>query len=381
MATPPRWDYQIEKTFVCTSTSQARSLSSCTASTQGYGARNPRKWRGSVPSAATDGSECSESKTLWEHTDEMKRLQGVRDIHGVLQCFSNIKRDGFVPDTYCYNIIINMFGKLEKVEEAERWFEEMESCGIDADASTFAVLMDAYGIAKNLQNAEWCLEEMGRRNLTPSISHFNILISAYARQGLGGKAEAVFQKLPSQDLRPDVHTFGAMIDMYAQLGKPAEAEEKLMQKLREMGCELDKTSCCMMMNAHANAAKGANDGIDHVHEAVGWQRKIRDTFGNSSIQVYDYTVLFKACARATPRRLELACALFREQVDAGIQPDLFNIRTLCSVGHGREMDTINTLIEELEIDVQQLETEFQDIGDEHNFDQSNLNRKLWKLKK
>ena len=48
---------------------------------------------------------------------------------------SDIKRDGMIPDSYCFNIVISTYGKLKQVEEAERWFDKMKSDGIDANAS------------------------------------------------------------------------------------------------------------------------------------------------------------------------------------------------------------------------------------------------------
>eukprot|EP00438_Fugacium_kawagutii_P000064 Skav233938 [mRNA] locus=scaffold2378:21962:24413:- [translate_table: standard] len=383
-----QFDYTVEKTFVCTSASQGRSLSTVTASTQGYGRRNPRQWRPSLPSDATDGSQRpAAKKTLWEHAGEMKKWQGVRDIHQVLQCFANIKRDGLTPDTYCYNIIINLFGKLGQLEESERWFQKMESSGIDADANSFAVLMDAYGIDMQIQKVEWCMAEMERRNLIPTESHFSILIKAYARQATSGganerkqaseAAEAVFQDLVARGLKPALLTFAAMVDMYAQQGKPTEAEEVLAQKLHHF--PMDKKDCCMMMNAHANAVCGKPEDGLHVDEAIRWQEKIKADFGFSSIQVYDYTVLLKACARSKPKQVDLACRLFCEQVQGGIQPDHFNIQTLHSVGGAQNAATINKVIKEMGIDTGKLKADFQAVGDEYNYDEK-LNRKLWKLK-
>ena len=325
-----------------------------------------------MPSVATDGSDGRPSKTLWDHAGEMKKLQGRRDIHGVLQCMSNIKRDGLVPDTYCYNIVINLFGKLKQLEEVERWFNQMLSGGIDPDAKTFAVLMDAYGISKNLDHAEWCVTEMDRRNLALDINHFSILIGAFARVKDTSKAEDKLGELLARGLAPTSHTFGALIDMYAQLGQPEEAEVKLQQKLQDFNMALDKKDCCMMMNAHANAG--------NLEEAIRWQQRIKDTFGWESIQVYDYTVLFKACARARPKQLDSACELFREQVGAGIQPDHFNIQTLRSVGAKANAHVITALIDEMGIDAERLADEFEAAGQEYNFAQTEFNRKLWKLK-
>ena len=48
-------------------------------------------------------------------------------------------------------------------------------------------------------------------------------------------------------------------------------------------------------------------------------------------EVYDYTVLFKACASARPKELARACQLFKEQVRADIEPNHFNIQTLWGV--------------------------------------------------
>lgn len=354
--------------------------------------KNPRVYRPSVPSDATDGREPPEPKTLWQHAGVMKKLQAKRDIHGVLQCMSDIKRDGLVPDAYCYNIVINLHGKLNQLEEAERWFDQMTSDGIAADANTFAVLMDAYGIADNLEKAEWCLAEMDRRDLSPQISHYTILISAYARKEISKhkdaegaevkfhlkentehaeQAEVKFEELIMRGLSPTAHTFGAMIDMYAQLAEPEKAKNTLQEKLKVFGLPLDKQDYCMMVNAYANARL--------LDEALSWHERIKDEFGHNSIEVYDYTVLLKACART--KQLECACQIFREQLRAGIQPDHFNVKTLYSVGQVcNNPSAIRDLLMEMEIDTERLKDEFQAIGDEYNFNQIELNRKLWKLK-
>ena len=254
--------------------------------------------------------------------------------------------------------------------------KERQRGGVSPDANTFAVLMDAYGIERSLKKMKGCLDEMERRDLEPSIGHFHFIIRAYAacaRETDDKDAEAQFQELLQRCLAPTEATFGALIDMYAQNGQPKKAEEKLEQKTLHFRYPLNKKDCSMMVNAHANAAQ---DGSAHVHKAVKWHNKIRTLFPDD-LDLYDYTVIIKACARARPKRLDLACEVFRQLHADGMQPDHFNIVTLQSVAGKNK---VQGLMEEFGVDTKRLEEEFQAFGDEHNFDGQRLNRKMWKFR-
>ncbi|CAK9008820.1 unnamed protein product [Durusdinium trenchii] len=371
--------YTVERTFIHTGVHTPmvgiapRSSSALTSSTSGHA--NPRRWRPSLPSgSATVGSQgLGAHKTLEDHADDMKQLQRKRDIHGVLQVFSKIKAECLVPDVYCYNIVINTFGKLQQLDDAERWFHDMESSGVPADEKTFCVLMDAYGIAKDTERAEWCMHEMHGRGMTPTLSHFNVLISAFATRAAQKyrgdtqkwceQAEQCFDNLTRSGLQPSEHTFGALIDMYAQMGEPLKAEEKLRLKIEE-GLKLSDKDCSMMMNAYANASD--------LPGALRWHKKVKEL--STALHARDFTPLLKACAKA--KRPDLACDIFRQVVESRVKPDHFQIVTLIGA---TGKNTALKLCNELGVNTEQAKREFDAIGDEHNFSPTQLNRKLWKL--
>lgn len=350
---------------VTKSTTQARS---------GYnapGGYNARKWRGSVSSKASWNSVATGmQKSIEEHADEMKTAQRRRDFHGVLQSFANIKRDGLIPDAYCYNIVINMAAKLGKMEDAEMWLNRMKEDDVQPDNRTYACLMDGYLLAKNLPRAEVCMEDLKLAGLVPEQSHFNILINGCARNGEDDRATDYFDQMVSSGLHPNSHTFGALLDMYAQQGDTANAEQLLDAKI-DAGFPRSKADCCMMMNAHSNAAR-KDDSINHIDKAYAWQDEVLRNHG--PLVVTDCTPLLKACARA--KCPNMAEKLFRQQIGRGIRPDLFNIKTLASaVGRSRARQ----LCEDLGVDIEFAKREFEAVGDEFNFDESTLNRKLWKI--
>jgi pentatricopeptide repeat protein len=360
------WSYTIEKSFVHVD-DDCSSLSNVTATTNDCRTahKNPRHFDPRLSSGGEAVSTTSTSrmpKTLQEHGGAMKRFQGLRDLHGVLQIFGDIVRDDLRPDTYCFTIVIDTCAKLGKLCDAEAYWARMVSDGVAPNTITYNSMMNAYAKGQRPDKAESLYDEMLGAGLKATIVTYNVLINAYAQAGDFDNAERWFRNCKKAEMKINAETFAPFIDAYGQKGDIRNAEAWLNKKIASR-MDLDKKDFGMLVNAFANGADP--DG------ALQWHHRKRAA--GHSIQVQDFTMLFKACGRA--RNKALACKIFRTQISEGIKPDHFNLVTFINTA-GNDG---TLLCHELGVDICQAKEEFDMIGEVFNYDANHLKRQTWKI--
>lgn len=295
----------------------------------------------------------------------------------VMQAFADILRDDLIPDAYCYAIVIDTCAALADKDNAELWMQKMEDAGVAPNSICFQCMMKACANAKHPDAAgKWFRLMQAAGHKTTTVS-YNVLISAYTDRlaessSHEGKRPPDFQKalewfneLMQSSLRPSAQTYASFINAHAQLGSHEDSLCWLQQKTRA-GFPHAAQDCGMMMNAYANKGQ--------VALADEWLQKLFQIAGR--LEVYDYTTLLKACAKA--RDPDRAKAFFLQQLQQGVQPDQFNLRTLESaVGHAK----FQLLCADLTVDTAAVRADFVAVGDELSFDKEFLKRKPWKMNK
>lgn len=72
------------------------------------------------------------------------------------------------PNFWTYNLMINIYGKGGRLEEARALFHLMEDQGLPFDAATFNALMNAYVVHGRPEEAKNLFEMMSRKDIAPT---------------------------------------------------------------------------------------------------------------------------------------------------------------------------------------------------------------------
>ena len=105
---------------------------------------------------------------------------------------------------------IELYGKLNRPEEAERVFDRASFVGVDCDISVYNALIEAWANSIQLQEND-----------------------VKSRQSLAARAEEVYQRMEFADVRPNQKTFALMLSIWRH-SRVHDAVEKSMNVLQRM---------------------------------------------------------------------------------------------------------------------------------------------------
>ncbi|XP_024545114.1 pentatricopeptide repeat-containing protein At1g09900 [Selaginella moellendorffii] len=160
----------------------------------------------------------------------MNRLGKANKAHAALEIFYKIKdRPNYKPDLVTYNVLIDLLGKVGKIDECWSCYQkmrlhfqpdifsyntllgrlgragrvdlfasvldDMSRDGVQQDRITYAILVEGYARAGNLDVALAYLEEMKSSGFSPTPSALEVLVNSLLKAGRFGAAEAVVQEM------------------------------------------------------------------------------------------------------------------------------------------------------------------------------------------
>ena len=85
--------------------------------------------------------------------------------------------------TSTYNTLIDLYGKVGRLNDAAEVFVEMLKSGVAMDTVTFNTMIFTCGSNGNMSEGELLLTKMEERGISPDIKTFNIFLSLYADAG------------------------------------------------------------------------------------------------------------------------------------------------------------------------------------------------------
>ncbi|PIA51485.1 hypothetical protein AQUCO_01100372v1 [Aquilegia coerulea] len=190
------------------------------------------------------------AKDVWEFFERMNRNgikwsleimgsiiksfcdEGLKEKALIIQ--SEMEKRGVASNTIIYNTLMDVYGKDNKIEEAEGLFIEMKKRGLKPTSATYNILMDAYSKRMQPEIVEDLLQEMQDSGLEPNVKSYTCLISAYGRQkNMSDKAADAFLKMKKVGIKPASHSYTALIHAYSVDGWHEKASIAFDNMLRE----------------------------------------------------------------------------------------------------------------------------------------------------
>jgi Pentatricopeptide repeat domain len=251
-----------------------------------------------------------------QHTSQQKPRSIVQAKNAVMRLFDEMikasaGRVTVKPDTYTYNLVLELFAKSPNphdLKKAEEWFLSMPE---KPDRQTFNLMFAAHATHGKAEQAERLLNGLIRdlldaeppapalkgddsgeaaglspQPLVPSRVWFNCVLKAYSRDQkvnihnhdghvIGEQADQLLQTMhllhkdnELVDVRPDATTYNHVINVHAQAGNIARVNE-LLRELEKLYSESsgdgkmapDRITYTSTLKAYANSA------TDCTHEA------------------------------------------------------------------------------------------------------------------
>ncbi|EPS69249.1 hypothetical protein M569_05516, partial [Genlisea aurea] len=234
-------------------------------------------------------------------------------IGHMMAAFDRMKAEGIKPDLVTWNTIIDCHSKRGLHRRAEELFREMRERGRCSPCPvTYNIMIRSFGEQERWDDARDLLGEMRARGIAPDAVTYTTLVDSYGRSGRFYEAIDCLEEMKSSGLRPSAATYNALINAYAQRG----LSEKAVNAFRVMRGEGLKPSI-LALNSLINAF--GEDRRDAEAFAVLQYMKENELKPDT----VTYTTLMKALIRAEKfdKESSLVPSVFEEMLASGVVPD------------------------------------------------------------
>ncbi|PKU73220.1 pentatricopeptide repeat-containing protein At5g39980, chloroplastic [Dendrobium catenatum] len=136
------------------------------------------------------------------------------------------------------NIILDAYGQLDMVREADRFFWSMRRLGVPPSVVTCNTMLRVYGDAELFGEAVHLFRLMQRQNMEQNVVTYNTMMKIYGKSLEHEKAGNLLMEMQRRGIEPNPITYSTIISIWARAGKLDRAA-KLFQKIRESGVDID----------------------------------------------------------------------------------------------------------------------------------------------
>ncbi|KAG6385736.1 hypothetical protein SASPL_154614 [Salvia splendens] len=150
----------------------------------------------------------------------------------VREVYDKVVRGRTDLNVYTLNIMVNVFCKECKTEEAKDFSVEMEERGIFPDIVTCNILINAYCREGDVEKGQELMMLMRAKGLEPSLLTYNSLIAGLCKNGCYERAKSVVSEMMQSGVCRDTATYNKLLLECSRKNNRVEAESVF----REMFC-------------------------------------------------------------------------------------------------------------------------------------------------
>lgn len=171
-------------------------------------------------------------KNLGAYTSLINMFGRLRRVAEAEDLMRNMQQDCIQPDGFVYTSIVMAYGTSGNVDSAMRMFRQRQSL-FPPSKIAFGAAMSACGRNGMLHETLALLAEMEAADLQPDVEHLTSVITACARKRDEASGREAFADLRRRGLRPDAVVFSALIGCLKGDGASAKAEALLAEMEQE----------------------------------------------------------------------------------------------------------------------------------------------------
>ncbi|GJD10865.1 Pentatricopeptide repeat-containing protein, mitochondrial [Galdieria sulphuraria] len=169
-------------------------------------------------------------------------------------------------DDTTYNNLLNAFVENNRLDEAERFFQESLASGFQPSTATYNIRLKALLSQGHLMQGFKLVEEMVSRGIQPNLITFNTLLDIALRGQHYVYIDSIVNAIRKSNVRPDIYTFNLRLQAAYRLGVFMKAEE-IYSEMIASNIRPDVYTYVYLM-ACAGRRNDTVQGVKYLKEAV-----------------------------------------------------------------------------------------------------------------
>ncbi|MQM07363.1 hypothetical protein Taro_040202 [Colocasia esculenta] len=198
-------------------------------------------------------------QTTVEHCNSILKLLAQSSDKKVLNFLEWMRNNGKLKqNAIAYTIALQALIRKDDWFTVETLLQEMASLGkgIQPNIATFSMLMILYQKGGKLNEAEFTFNKM-RSCKIRCLAAYSAMITIYTRNGLYDKAEGIIGIMDEDEVQPNLENWLVRINAYSQQGygkvSNTDAVGHLFQSLQGLGLKPDETTYRSMIESFGRA--------------------------------------------------------------------------------------------------------------------------------
>ncbi|GMN46747.1 hypothetical protein TIFTF001_015925 [Ficus carica] len=258
----------------------------------------------------------------------------VRRLDDAKKIMEDMEKHGFLPDEFSYSCFLNVYCHDKDFQKVYALLDEMRDKGCRPRVVTYTIVMHALGKAKKTNEALGFYEKMIESSCVPDAPFYNSLIFILGKAGRLKDAREVFYSMPKQGVTPSAITYTTMISCACDYSREDEAL-KLLKKMERASCKPDIKTYTPLLKLFCKKKR-----MEVLYFLLNHMIN-----NNVRIDVEAYSLLITRLCKS--EEVEHACSFFEEMVSKGMVPRDSPYKRLITELEARNMVEAKEYIEKL----------------------------------
>ncbi|XP_056683199.1 pentatricopeptide repeat-containing protein At3g22670, mitochondrial [Spinacia oleracea] len=274
----------------------------------------------------------------------------------------------FMPSENCYNLMVDILGKLKKFElmwelleemhklgglvsivtmskvirrlcrarkcdDAVEAFKKFEHFGLIKDTSAMNILMDSLVKERDVERAQNIFLEY-KDEIALNSRTFNILIHGWCKAKKYNEARKVMEEMEKHGCLPDVASYTCFVESYCQ-AKDFRKVDEILNEMQQKGCPPNTVTYTIVMLALGKAKE--------INESLEIYEKMKQNCCVPDVGFYSALIFIMS----TSGRFKDACDIFNDMPKQNVAPDVLTYNTMISAAchHSKEEYALELLKE------------------------------------
>ncbi|KQK14810.1 pentatricopeptide repeat-containing protein At1g01970 [Brachypodium distachyon] len=162
--------------------------------------------------------------------------------------------DSFEANVRDYTKLVQIYGKQNQLQEAEKAFRAMKARGLPCDQIMLTALVDMYSKAGDLTRAKEAFEDIVMLGLPLDKRAYGSMIMAYIRADKLGQAEDLIKQTEDQEIFAGKEVYKALLRAYSYKGD-SDGAQRVFDAVQFAGTAPDTKLCALLVNAYCLSNK------------------------------------------------------------------------------------------------------------------------------